>query len=110
MIFKAFYIALVLSAVNCFADEKECNIHLTGSPYCVSRANAGRICRTVGATDDGLLKIKKCLVDFSTQLGGMSRQVQALCLAGFVQTGDLQQDSSNCTERRSEAEGTETST
>ena len=107
---KAGYFVLMLFAVNCFADEKGCYIDLTGSPYCISRANAGQICKSLGATDAGLMQIKKCLNDFSAQFGGMSPQVQTMCLMGFVRTGDPQQDSSNCTDQRSEADTSTTAT
>lgn len=79
------------------ADADSCLKTLMSKPYCVSYANASRVCSSHGATDEGLTSITKCMSEYSAfYKSGAVRGIQAVCLGGFNETGIAKDDSSNC--------------
>ena len=77
-------------------DMEACKTVLSCDPYCLSHANSANTCKLIDGSELTFKTIKSCLTDMSEQFGGMSPQVQTLCTAGFVITGDSAQDSSDC--------------
>lgn len=92
---KIFFGICIMAATSAQADSKKCYIDLTGSPYCVSKANAKRFCDSIKPDDETLLKTKKCFKEMES-MAPNAQMVQTMCLGGFKQTGDPDQDSSNC--------------
>lgn len=71
-------------------DIDKCFHDITREPYCVSKANAERFCKMPIALDS----FKSCFNKMKAMSSNI-KDVQAICLGGFVSKGN-DQDSSNC--------------
>lgn len=85
-------------SVTAFAQMEmdACKKAFSNEPYCVSHINAENACKLVDGSEQTFATMTKCLTQFSQMYGGMSPQLQMLCLAGYQMTGAAADDASDC--------------